>query len=239
MFNSNQAARIGEMGAGSIWGSQLAKSFLPTTTQQPRYDGIAGRAPGTLGGQDSGQVNSILTALGQTPAGGPSGLAAGIGRYRPPSGMPGVDTFQGQIFDGLLGRMNLPAGGLARPPDAAGAIGGRTFGDNPAAFGANQALASALPGFTENFGGGRFDNYMNQTASPAEQARAANVLRALGQPGRITWGQGAAPPGFVPISATPVGAGNSDQPLPGQVGQNIGGNVDPYLQNPGVLQGGS
>lgn len=238
MFNSNQAARIGEMGAGSIWGGQLARSFMPTTTPQPRFDGMLGRAPGTQGASDPGQMNPILSALGQAPAGGPSGLAAGIGRYRPPTGMPGVDTFQGQIFDGLMGRMNVPAGGLMRPADAAGAIGGRTFGDNPAAYGANQALAAGLPNFTENFGGGRFDNYMNTVASPAEQARASNILRALGQPGRITWGGAAAPPAYVPGAPTgPVAAGNADEPVPGTV--NIGGNLDPYLQNPGVLQGGA
>jgi hypothetical protein len=228
VFNANQAARIGEMGAGSQWGSMLARTMLPTTTPQPRL------------GAD-GQPNPILTALGQSPAGGPSGLAAGIGRYRPPTGMPAAGSFQNDIFNGLMSRMNVPAGGLARPAAAAGEIGGRTFGDNPNAWGANQALASALPGFRENFGGGRFDAYMNTTASPNEQMTAANILKALGQPNRITWGGALQPPTvFNPTS--PVGAGNADQTpgagTPAGIPGGVGGNMDPYL-TPDLLQMGA
>lgn len=170
----------------------------------------------------------IQSNMGQVVAGGPSGLSTGIGRYRPPSAMPAAGTFQNMIVNALAGRMNMPEGGLAAPIHASGKIGDRTFGDNPAAFGANQQLAGALPGFTDNFGGGRFSAYM-QNASPQEKMTAATILRAIGQPGRIDWTGTPGPSPFVPTvmpgqdtvlgeTAPPLGADTMGLLPGGQIG---------------------
>ena len=171
-WQANQAARLGQQGAGAVWGPQLLRGLMPTTQPDPRFGGSTPPSDGSTTGR-----NPILSQLGQTLTGGPSGLAAGIGRYRPPTGMPAQGTFQNSLFNALAGRMQMPVGGLAPQQAAAGAADGRSFGANP---GANQMLASALPGFQGNFGGGRFDTYM-KGASSGEQETAANLLRALGQ----------------------------------------------------------
>lgn len=227
IFTADQAARIGELGAGRPWGAMLARTSLPTTMPEERFGGLTGPSG------PSSDRNPILTALGQTTTGGTSGLAAGIGRYRPPQAMAPAGSFQNQIFNGLMGRMNVPTGGLAPQQAARPAADGRSFGANP---GANQMLAQALPGFTGDFGGGRFNEYM-QGASQSEQMTAANILRALGQGDRVSW-RVPAPPAYSPVG--PVMAGNSDQGTgTSPVAQGIGGNFDPYLENLGVLQGGA
>lgn len=213
-----QGARIGEQGAGSLWGPMLARSLLPTTMPDDRF---GGSTPSST--PDPAGRNPILSGLGQTVTGGPSGLAAGVGRYRPPTAAPAAGTFQSSLFNGLMGRMNIPTGGLAPQQAARGAADGRSFGANPAA---NQMLAGALPGFRGDFGGGRFNAYM-QTASPGEQEIAGNILRALGQPDRISWGMPAPMPAPGPAVAPSALPGPAVQPA-----------LDPNDWRNAVLPGG-
>lgn len=253
----NQANRLGQLGAGRGWGAQMVKGALGTVQPAgaefkgmpgatspsgpggldylgigkgtPALPGAPGSAPAPSGNVPVPNPNPIMSNLGQTVAGGPSGLSAGIGRYRPPQATPAIGTMPNMVMNALASRMNMPSTGLAAPAHASGEIGGRSFGDNPAAFGANQQLAGALPGFKGNFGGGRFSEYM-KGASGGEQMTAETILRALGQGGRIDWNPATSVMPFVPMTPT------------GPTGQAAAGGgapaVDPEADRLGLLPGG-
>lgn len=60
---------------------------------------------------------------------------------------------------------------------------------------ANQAVNQQLAniGYTGDFGGGGFDQWARQTATPAQQAQASGILQQAGQANRITWGDNGTP----------------------------------------------
>ena len=65
--------------------------------------------------------------------------------------------------------------------------GDQSWGSNPDNYQVNQQLAQQL-GYTGNFGGGAFNDWIN-TQPYATQQQAANILGAAGQPERIgNWG---------------------------------------------------
>lgn len=127
---------------------------------------------------------------------------------------------RGQRIDWNAGMVAPADDGAANNYGSPVASGDQSWGTNPDNAAVNQQLAQQL-GYTGNFGGGAFNDWINGQSADLQQ-RAANILGAAGQPERIgNWGgngflnespyiNGTVPVGYVAPPAPPESGATQD-----------------------------